>query len=52
MYVVEPNMQYITKAQPGTEVLFVKSPGGNDKKLINHTNSVMSWCEDWDAKMK
>ena len=24
-------MSYITKAMPGTEVMFVKSPGGNDK---------------------
>ena len=52
MYVIEPGMTYITKAQPGTEVMFVKSPGGNDKELISLTDEIISWGKDWDARMK
>lgn len=49
MYVVEPNMRYVTKAQPGTEVLFVKSPGGNDKVLLPITDDIVAWSEDWES---
>ena len=52
MYVIEPGKAYITKAQPGTEVMFVKSPGGNDKELISITDKIISWGKDWDARMK
>ena len=52
LYVIEPGMAYITKAQAGTEVLFVKTPGGNDKELLPVTDEITKWCENWDAKMK
>lgn len=51
MYVIEPGMSYITKAQAGTEVIFVKSPGGNDKELIPITDAIRSWGKDWDSKL-
>lgn len=51
MYVIEPGKAYITKAQPGTEVLFVKSPGGNDKELISPTDEIICWSRDWESKM-
>jgi mannose-6-phosphate isomerase-like protein (cupin superfamily) len=52
MYVIEPNMPYIIKAQPGTEIIFVKSPGGNDKQLLPHSDAIQHWSEDWEAEMK
>ena len=51
MYVITCGMSYVTKAQPGTEVLFVKSPGGNDKKTLKENKSIGTWSKDWDAKM-
>lgn len=51
MYVIEPGMGYITKALPDTEVVFVKSPGGNDKQLLSQTDAIRRWGENWDEKM-
>lgn len=47
MYVIEPNMNYITKAQKGTKVLFVKSPGGNDKCVTEMNEVLKAWGEKW-----
>lgn len=52
MYVIEPGMAYVTKALAGTEVLFVKLPGGNDKKLLPVTDSIVEWSKSWDSEMK
>lgn len=51
MYVIEPGMGYMTKALAGTEVIFVKSPGGNDKELLPVTDAIRSWGKEWNAKM-
>lgn len=51
MYVIEPGMKYITKAHPGTEVIFVKDPGGNDKELLPVTEAINKWCDNWEAIM-
>ena len=51
MYVIEPGMAYVTKAQPDTEVIFVKSPGGNDKQLIPHTDVINQWGKEWRSSM-
>ena len=52
MYVIEPGMEYVTKAIAGTEVLFVKSPGGNDKELLPNTDAILSWGKDWNSLME
>lgn len=51
MYVIEPYTVYVTKAKPNTEVIFIKSPGGNDKQLMPLTDTIKSWSLNWDAKM-
>lgn len=51
MYVIDPDMIYITKARPGTEVIFVKSPGGNDKQLVKPTAAIEAWSRNWEAQM-
>lgn len=52
MYVIEPNMRYITKAQPGTDVIFIKDPGGNDKELLPITEKILNWGKNWDSSME
>ena len=52
MYVIEPGMAYVTKAIAGTEVFFVKFPGGNDKKKLPVTNSILEWSKSWNSEMK
>ena len=51
MYMVEPNMRYITKALPGTKIIFVKSPGGNDKEVIPASDQIMEWGKNWESKI-
>ncbi len=49
LYLIEPNMPYITKAQPDTMVLFSKTPGGNDKVLTpEYEESVLEWTKSWN----
>lgn len=50
---IEPNMSYMTKSKMGTEILFVKSPGGNDKLLIDISGNeqYVEWTKSWEAKL-
>lgn len=48
-YVLRPNTAYATKNFPGTRVLFIKSPGRNDKKLISVDSRIADWLSCWDA---
>ena len=48
MYLIEPNMPYITKAEAGTRVLFTKTPGGNDKVLCPELEkAITTWTLSW-----
>lgn len=51
LFLIEPDMPYISKSIAGTEVLFVKSPGGNDKQLIPVDSSTKYWMSGWKQKM-
>lgn len=51
LFLIEPNMPYISKAMPGTEVIFVKTPGGNDKQLRDIDPKTAHWMENWDNAM-
>ena len=49
LFLVEPNQPYVSKAKAGTEVVVVKSPGGNDKVMVEGlSSSVIAWLESWD----
>ena len=49
MFIIEPNMTYITKAIAGTDVLFSKVPGGNDKVLSPESEKkIADWMKQWD----
>lgn len=49
LYVILPDMPYITKARAGTRVLFSKVPGGNDKILAPELEASLSnWVQTWE----
>ena len=47
-FVLKPGIGYATKNAPGTTVLFVKSPGINDKTEIPLTDTLAQWLSSWD----
>ena len=53
LFNIEPNMAYMTKSIAVTDILFVKSPGGNDKSLIDisDNNQFLEWTKSWEEKM-
>ena len=50
-FVLPPNTPYATKNAPGTKVLFIKSPGTNDKTLIPVDEETRQWLSSWDASL-
>lgn len=46
-FVFPPMTKYVAKHQAGTKILFFKSPGGNDKQLIDMTKELNVWCQSW-----
>jgi 8-oxo-dGTP diphosphatase len=42
-YVIEPGVVYAQKSAPGTEILFIKVPPGNDKVAVDTTLEVEAW---------
>jgi 8-oxo-dGTP diphosphatase len=42
-YVIEPGVAYAQKSAPGTEILFIKVPPGNDKVPLDTTPEVEEW---------
>ena len=45
-YVLEPGVVYAQKSVPGTEILFVKVPPGNDKVPVDTTPEVEAWFRE------
>ena len=48
LFVVPPNTMYASKHLADTQVLFVKSPGGNDKRLIDIHPELKIWLHSWE----
>jgi hypothetical protein len=50
--VIEPGVVYAQKSAPGTEILFIKVPPGNDKVPVDTTPEVEAWfrepIKEWD----
>lgn len=46
LYLIEPNTKYAAKAKAGTEVVVIKSPGGNDKELIEISEDIKQWQKE------
>jgi 8-oxo-dGTP diphosphatase len=45
-YVIEPGVVYAQKSAPGTEILFIKVPPGNDKLPVDITPEVEAWFRE------
>ena len=45
-YVIEPGVAYAQKSAPGTEILFIKVPPGNDKVPVDITPEVEAWFRE------
>ena len=45
-YVIEPGAIYAQKSAPGTEILFIKVPPGNDKVPVDITPEVEAWFRE------
>ena len=45
-YVIEPGVAYDQKSAPGTEILFIKVPPGNDKMPVDTTPEVEAWYRE------
>ena len=46
-FIVRPNTKYYQKAKKGCMVLFFKFPGGNDKVIVELTESQKQWGEKY-----
>lgn len=42
-YIIEPGVKYAQKSKPGTAILFIKIPPGNDKTLCHQSEDVLEW---------
>lgn len=47
LFVVQPNQAYATKHQANTRIIFFKSPGGNDKELVDVPDELKQWLSAW-----
>ena len=48
-FVLQPNSPYASKNKAGTQTLFVKCPGGNDKQTVDVDTNLMQWLSTWDV---
>jgi 8-oxo-dGTP diphosphatase len=45
-YVITPGMKYAQKSKPGTTILFIKVPPGNDKINVESDASISKWLSE------
>ena len=45
IFQIFPGIKYAQRAKPGTRILFVKIPPGNDKQLLEISKDVERWLE-------
>ncbi|MDR0919628.1 MAG: hypothetical protein LBM93_10360 [Oscillospiraceae bacterium] len=48
-YRIVPDTAYAQKALPGTTILFIKTPPGNDKIIIDSDDFIEKWSEQWEV---
>ena len=46
-----PMTKYASKHLENTKILFFKSPGGNDKQLLDTDERLNAWLRSWCAEM-
>lgn len=47
-YRIDPETKYAQKSLGGTTILFIKTPPGNDKVVVEVNDNVQKWLEKWD----
>lgn len=47
-FVLRPGIGYATKNAADTKILFIKSPGGNDKTDVFVDELTQNWLKSWD----
>ncbi len=47
-FTIRPGVGYASKNKANTKVLFIKSPGGNDKLEVSIDNTTRNWLSSWD----
>ena len=47
-FVIRPGVGHASKNAPNTKVLFIKSPGINDKKTIDVSDTLKQWLSSWE----
>lgn len=47
-YRIEPETKYAQKSLGGTTILFIKTPPGNDKVVVEASDDVQEWFKNWD----
>lgn len=46
-FIIRPGVGHVSKNAPGTRILFIKSPGKNDKKAIDINDETKEWLKSW-----
>lgn len=49
--VIQPGIAHVCVASPGTQVLFVKVPGGNDKVVVDLDEATRAWVGEYCASV-
>ena len=49
-FMIPSGTPYAQKSTGGTVILFIKTPGGNDKTLTEVGEGVKKWQSDWEEK--
>lgn len=47
-YIIRPNTVYIQKSVVGTELMFIKVPGKNDKVKVMSDDRIKAWLSEWE----
>lgn len=47
IFVIPPMTKYASKHLDKTKILFFKSPGGNDKKIVDIDDFLKKWLSSW-----
>ncbi|MBQ8791721.1 MAG: cupin domain-containing protein [Ruminiclostridium sp.] len=50
-FVLRPGIPYATKNKEGTKVLFIKSPEGNDKTVVEADEKTKEWLGSWNVQL-
>ncbi|NYB74516.1 cupin [Sedimentibacter hydroxybenzoicus DSM 7310] len=50
-YRIDPGTEYAQKSLEDTSILFIKTPQGNDKVVLEQSPALKKWFSSWDAEI-